>query len=199
MALADTFGSMPRAARWGIFAALGLGVYFLAVEPTIEYVKKLNARAETVSAQLETLQSQLEERESNMATLSKGLQDHGPAVVPGDAATRVDEIYDLLAEITTELGILEGWRFEPRELGFQSPALEREFVTPGSELIRLEFDFSFEASPEDVMETITRFESSPAVQSVSAVQLRLGGAGQRTIAAQVRIQSWAITTRGGRR
>lgn len=198
MGIVETIQNLPRAARWGLYAAAFMLVYFAAIEPTIARVQDMNERAETVAADLEELERQLRERESNMASLSKGLQEHGPVLAPAPADVRTDQVYDLLIDVTSELGILSGWRFEPGELGLQSPSLEQEFLAPGEELVRLTFNFSFEASPEDVMEAIARFEESPAVQSIRSIRIRLGPDESRTLAVQLVLESWAIRTRGGR-
>lgn len=194
----QAFLNLPRAARWGIYAAAFMLLYFAAIEPALAAVDRLNGRAETVNAQLEALQQQIRERESNMAALSRGIQEHGPVSAPVRADVRTGQVYNLLIDMTNQLGILSGWRFEPGELGFQSPTLEREFLEPGEELVRLTFNFSFEASPEDVMEVIARFEESPAVQSISSIRLRLGPEGSRTLSVQLMLESWAIRSRGGR-
>jgi len=198
MGLAQTIQNLPRAARWGLYAAAFMLLYFAVIEPTITRVQDTNEQAETAASQLEVLERQLRERESNMAALSKGLQEHGPVLAPAPADERTDQIYDLLIELTSELGILSGWRFEPGELGLQSPSLEREFLSPGEELVRLTFNFNFEASPEDVMEAIARFEESPAVQSISSIRIRLGPDESRTLGVQLVLESWAIRTRGAR-
>lgn len=195
MALADSIQSMPRALKWAAFAVVFMVLYFAAVEPALGRLDRVNAKADTMRVQLVALQQQLRERESNIAALSKGLQDHGPAVAPGPADDRGDEVYDLLREVTTELGILDGWRFVPGELGFQSPALEREFVQPSEDLVRLTFTFTFEAPPEDVMETISRFEASPAVQSISSLRIGLGQEDRRTLSVQMVLESWAVKGR----
>jgi hypothetical protein len=195
MAVVESIQSMPRALKWASFAGVFMILYFAAVEPALGHLDRVNAKADIMRVQLVALQQQLLERESNIAALSKGLQDHGPAVAPGPADDRGDQVYDLLREVTTELGILDGWRFVPGELGLQSPALEREFVQPADELVRLTFTFSFEASPEDVMETISRFEASPAVQSISSLRIGLGQDGRRTLSVQMVLESWAMRGR----
>lgn len=186
---------MPRALKWAVFAIAFMLLYFAAVEPALGHLDRANARADVLRIQLDDLQQQLRERESNMAALGRGLQEHGPVLAPGSADDRGDAVYDLLREVTTDLGILDGWRFVPGELGFQSPILEREFVQPSEELVRLTFTFSFEASPEDVMETIARFEASPAVQSISSLRIGLGQDDRRTLSVQMVLESWAVKQR----
>lgn len=199
MGIAESFGSLPRAAKWGILAAVGIGLYFIAIEPALAVSQRLSGQAASAESRLQALRTQLEARESKMEQLARGLQNHGPVLPPGPVDARNEAIVDLFVDLTTNLNIFDGWRFEPSEAGLSSNELEREFVPAGNELVRLVYAFSFEAPPEDVVELITRLESSPVVQSVSSVRLRLGSQNQRAISAQLTCETWAYRPRGGSR
>lgn len=199
MGLINFFQSLPRAAKWGVYAVIGLAAYFGAVEPALGLTLKYNGQADAVESRLAVLERQLSERESNLTDLSRGIQNHGRAVAPDTVQNRGVAVRTLLRDLIAEFGNLDSWVFESTVLGFNSPDIEREFVRPGDELVRLVYTFNFEASPEDVAEVITRIEASHAVQAITSVRIRLGAQDQRILSVQLIMESWATQTRGDTR
>ncbi|MFG0292295.1 MAG: hypothetical protein ACIAQF_03285 [Phycisphaerales bacterium JB065] len=200
MSLQERMAAMPRVVVWLILAAIGLGFFFLIVDPALSAIDRNGGAAAAKTDRLIELKGQLAAREDDLRSIAQGKRRHGPIAplqLVSDAHRRAEVE---IAEVTLDLESIESTNLGKSESGFdaQSEDFERAFaLNPNQELVRLRYSFSFTATPEDAVEALRRFESSPAFHAVSAVNLRLAGQNERRLTARFELEIWAIAGRGG--
>lgn len=162
---------LPRAAKWGFFAIVVIGAYFLVVEPTLEMYQREVVRANRELDELKRMQ-QLEERlEEAQRRIALGVTRYG------DAALRMEvdsgPVYNLLDRIFAEYGVtgytIDSPRREPLEREIVSKI---EQVDRDADPQRQVFTVRFTTEPEKVIQVLAALEMAPEITAMSSVTLR---------------------------
>ena len=198
MPIHERLSALPRAVRWAIFAGIVMIVFFAAVDPALAVLGRFDARAEVLSIRLRDLEQQLQDRQASLDALTSGLVTHGPVTALRPAGVASVRANAVVGQTIMDLASIEGSSVGESEFGLQDEALAREFAKTNEELVRVVLNFSFTATPEDVIEAIRRFEQSPEIHAVSDVRLRLAG-DRRMLSTQLVLETWALRERGGYR
>jgi hypothetical protein len=188
-ALWERFRALPRSAKWLVLAGLLLLAYFAGVEPAIDAMNRMRARAD--------------QREAELAALRTGLPDggeaalhvrrFGPVATPGEPETRPVAFHRLVTEILARHGVKDH-RNTTRSVALGQGPLTDVVKTRELKVERLVREVQFEASPEAVAAVVADLEKTPEVAAVSRVQLARSdeeGAG-RVLRATISAEAWIL-------
>jgi hypothetical protein len=188
MRLAERFTALPRAARWGVVAVIGVAAYFAVVEPVLDLKSSLDTRADAAATRLALYERQGDARARAADTIRRG-QEHFAAVsFPGEG----DQAAEALNKAVN--AVLDASKVGPRVLRSrtvpiaQSP-LDR-VLRPGEKLERRIVEIQFDGSPEQASAVLAALEQQPEVTEVSRVQLDRLPEG-RTLRAAITVATWA--------
>lgn len=190
--LAARWGSMPRAMKWSLMAALGVGLYFGVVEPALGAMARWNSRADLKEDELIKFDNERRSRQAMDEQATLGVSRFGIVEAPGEAGERSQVFNQKVSSILVANGAKRSTT-NAREVALPSnSALVRDL---GSEYTvqRLVSDIQFDGEPEQVAKIISEMESSPEVSSVSRVDIRqIAGEteGGRLVHASISIEAW---------
>lgn len=190
--LAGRWKAMPRAMRWGALALVGIGVYFVAVEPALGAMSRWNSRADTKQTALTKFENERSTRKNKDAAAALGVSRFGIVEPPGEAGERSEALNRKVAKVLEDNGIKRPTtttREVPVTAG--SSALVRHLGSEYS-IQRLINDIAFDAEPEQISKVVTQLEQSPEISSVSKVQIRqiAGDTGGRLVRATLAVEAW---------
>jgi hypothetical protein len=194
---------LPRAARWAIWAALVLVVYFGAVEPALHLMDRWNldadrraemlAGTERLTARSNRLAAALGSQPLNdvEATLRLATKRMGAVAMPGDPADR---------RTALEREIETVWsKHEVKNLVYRAkPAapLGRnvlpELAGPRHVIERLVVDLDFVSTPQVAISILSELEQSPLIASVSKIQVSKTP-DEPTVRCTFTVESWLRT------
>lgn len=191
------FHSLPRAARWGVTAALGVGVYFGVVEPLVDLTNRLNAEADVARLTIDRAVEQAARRKDADSTTSLSVSRFGQVELPAEfqvVSRDLDRAIDSAFEGREVSGKRTSKR-RPAPLGRDAMA---GALPAGREVQRISAEMTFEASQETVAKVLADLERSPIITQVSDINLRLIPDKKRVQATLVP-EAWVFADKGGRR
>lgn len=196
-ALVQRFRTLPRAARWAVFAGAILVAYFAVVEPVIDRINTTASRADDRESALVALAKDPIGAQSSEVAL--GVRKFGAVELPGDPEVRSVAFNRRVVEVLSKHRIRNDTS-TTRTMPLGAGPLKSAY-TEEERIDRLVREVQFSATPEELAAVIADLESSPEVAAVSRVQLRRGD-NQDTAARQLKVtlavETWVVNRRGGR-
>ncbi|MEQ8843991.1 MAG: hypothetical protein RIB58_03975 [Phycisphaerales bacterium] len=193
----SAYSALPRAARWGVLAGLGLAAYFAIVEPIVEATMDASSRADTMAARIRTVNAMGERADDDRQVIALGARMHGDVNMPGqrsDAATALNRAVDRALRAAG----VSGARTQTTEQNLRDGPATRHFGGRGS-LVKLVSTVSFDASPEAFSLVLGALESDPDVSAVTRVLVRRADDGSRLVSATLTVEAWALGSSAGAR
>lgn len=188
MTPAQRFAALPRAARWGVVAALALGAYFLIVEPVLDARANLESRADAAATRLALYARQEGARTRAAETIRRGQERFAAVAFPGGG----DQAAEALNKAVST--VLDENRIGPRVLRSRTVPITGSplegVLRPGERLERRIVDIQFDSPPEQAAAVLAALEQQPEVTEVSRVQLDRQPEG-RTLRAAITVETWA--------
>ncbi len=195
--IAATFSKMPRAARWGLLAAIGIGTYFVVIEPLLDHLNRLSAASDSKAATLASHAKSAKQLEQDAERVALGVRRYGEVLEPGDPEQRALEFNRAVDEILKNNGVREHTtttRTSPMGPGPLVARVGAEF-----RIDRLIKDIQFMSEPEQAAAVIADLERTASVATVSRVQIRQSDTRDKT-SSQVRVslavEAWLLARKG---
>jgi hypothetical protein len=190
--LLHRFNSLPRPGRWLVLAVLGLGAYFLVVEPLIDATVEASGRADAMASQVRTVRAMGERAQGDQQLIALGSRLHGPVELPGPRSERATALNRAVDRAMREAGIT-GVRTQTTEQNLADGPATRHFGGRGS-LVKLVSTLSFDASPEAFSTVLGALEADPDVAGVTRVSVRRADDGGRQVSATLTVEAWALSS-----
>lgn len=189
---------LPRVARWGVSAALSIGLYFIGMEPTVDQMAKYTSRADADATVLSQYASGGESLKNAARALSVGVRQFGEVKFPADPEQTALELNRTVDEILRKHGI-EGVTTTSRvsSMGNKGPFATKMSTTHNVERVIKQVDF--EAMPEPAFAVLADLEKSPLVTTISTVQIRQADARDRrnrNVVLSLTIEAWQLAKKG---
>ncbi len=197
--LREKWNGLPRAAKWGAWAVLGLVAYFGVIEPVIDYRNEVERRATTAEGKLRSLVRESAGVKDDENTLREGVLAFGEVSFPADSAQGAVAFNRLISEVLSKHGVKNNTSTS-RTSPIGSGPLSK-LVGEDLRLERLSADLQFDAEPEAVAGVIADLERSPAVTAVSRVQIRRADsrdADPRAVRATISVETWLTSPKARR-
>jgi hypothetical protein len=191
------YRSLPRAARWSLWALAGVLAYFAAVEPLVDLYASLNRRVTERSALLVGFDRSRHKADDALASVATGIARFGEVAPPGDPDARPDAFGRKVAAVLTSHGIKD------QKTTTRSSALGRgpllDSLGQGAQVMRYAIEVQFDGTPEQVGAIIADLERTPEVAAVTKVQIRrLDEDRSRTVHATISAETWLLSRKSGR-
>lgn len=192
-----TYRAMPRAVRWGVLFALGLGVYFGAVEPIIGFTQGIFDQADRNHYSIQDAVKRAEQREAADSQMATGVARFGEVHLPAEQSARSKELTDRIDAVMKSRGVSD-WRLSTRRPTPLGRDVLSTVLSPTQEVQRLVFEVTIEGPPDVVMGVLGDLEKSPEVVSIGEVTLRTIEDKKR-VNAVLLPETWIIAEKGARR
>lgn len=194
------YDRLPRAARWGLLGAIGIGAYFLVVEPVIDATVKASGDADAMAGRIRAVAAMGERARGDQQAIALGSRLHGEIELPGPRSERATALNRAVDGALRDAGVT-GARTQTTEQNLADGPATRFYGGRGS-LVRLVSTVSFDASPEAFSTVLGALEASPDVAAVTRVIVRRADDGSRQVSATLTVEAWALgsaarTARGG--
>ena len=191
--------ALPRAARWGIFAAAGIGAYFLIVEPLMESTASLSAKADNAARQLREYDRQKAARTEALAQIALGASAFGEVAVPSKDSRLVNQVQNQITRLLGDHGVTE---YNLQQL--RGNALGRGVLTglikpEAEELQRVQITVTLTDKTSTVLSVIADLERIPEISAFGQTQLRRLDKTKDRVQATVTPEVWVVVSREGAR
>lgn len=190
-------GALPRAARWGLAFVVLLALYFVAIEPAIEWRNRISAGADRDAAMLSRFEAADDTVKRARDTVLTGQFHFGEVEYPGDPETRPLAFNRAVDEVLRKHGV-SGQTSTTRTVAMGSgPLTSRVGATHRVE--RLTRQIEFQAAPEAAAGVIADLEQSPLVATISNVQVRQLDArdkAERAVTTSLTVEAWLLSKKG---
>lgn len=194
-ALLARLRALPRAAQWGVWAALALVAYFAIVEPTLELRAAWASKADDKSQALVALARGTREGDE----VELGIRRFGVVKPPGDPRERADAFNRRINEVLKSHEVTDHTG-TTRTISLTTGPLNSALDASGQRVDRFIREIQFEAAPETLAAVLADLERSPEVAAVSKVQVRKSEeGGGRLLRATVSVEAWVLARKGGSR
>lgn len=188
---------LPRAVQWSLGAAVFVALFYGVIDPALAWRSALVGRAEVAEGRVDALTTLLAQRASSEHQLQLASRAHGPAHKPGEFEAERQAITGAIERVQGAHGIVVT-SIEPRTMSAQDSTLLAGLGAE-QEVVRLVYVMSFQADPATITAVLRDLEASPEIQRVAGVRITRTGRGEeRTLAARLEPETWAIRSRGGR-
>lgn len=192
-ALLAWFRALPRAGRWALLAALGIGAYFAILEPIVDLTASYRLKGDRLESLL--ARGELDPGSPEGRAVLLGIANFGEPLPPGPERERTEAFYTGVNEVLARHGVAS-----PRLTTRERVPIATAGPVPGERLI---VDVQFESTPEVVTAVLADLEREPSVAGVSRVLLRrsaqsadkAGGTLQVTLSPE----AWIAAGTGGSR
>ncbi|MCA9293009.1 MAG: hypothetical protein KDA20_04265 [Phycisphaerales bacterium] len=189
---------LPRAVQWSIAAAVFVGLFYGVIDPALAWRSALVGRAAVAQTKVDALSVMMAQRKDSAHQLQLASRAHGPAHKPGEFETERQAITGAIDRVQREHGIVVT-SIEPRTVSAQDSTLQAPLGAE-QEVVRLVYVLSFQADPTTISAVLRDLEAAPEIQGIGGVRITRTGRGEdRTLAARIESETWAIRTRGGQR
>ena len=190
-AYVDQFQQLPRAAKWGLLAAVFLVIFLLWSQMLSPTAKAWTAEADQMEQDLLRLRGQTEVPADIRDQATSFGAVHLPDLKQRGSLLLAQQVQTILSNygITDDNFTMS----RPTPMSTTKSA----GLTVGNEKIeRLKSDVEFNTTPDTAIAIIAEMESDPAFESVSNVKLDKDQAGK--IRVRLTIESWVRVKRGRR-
>jgi hypothetical protein len=194
------YDRLPRAGRWALLAVVGVGAYFLVVEPVVDMTVEASGSADAMAARIRSVAAMGERARGDQQTIALGSRLHGEVELPGPRSERATALNRAVDQALRSAGV-SGARTQTTEQNLADGPATRFYGGRGS-LVKLVSTVSFEASPEAFSTVLGALEASPDVAAVTRVIVTRADDGSRKVSATLAVEAWALgstarATRGG--
>jgi hypothetical protein len=197
MTIVQRFRALPRAAQWGVWAAVAFIAYFVAVEPALERYAKISAEADSLESNLRDRASTAQRFESTGGELERAMVALGNPALPakGNPLPALDR---RVSSVLSAHNVVARKR-EPRAPialltgpGQRDPA----FIGPLSGLQRVGIEITFESDTGQLAKILRDLEAAREVASIPRLSVRKAGDGKpgdQKLAVTMTVEAWSAT------
>lgn len=184
------YGRLPRSGRWLLWAAIGIGAYFVLVEPVVDATVSASERANAMAARIRAVRAMGEQAKEDEQIIAIGSRLHGPIEPPGPRSERATALNRAVDGALREAGV-SGARTQTTEQNLADGPATR-YYGGRSSLVKLVSTVSFDASPEAFSQVLGSLEADPDVAAVTRVVVRRAEDGSRQVSATLTVEAWAL-------
>lgn len=184
------FGGLPRSVRWLVLAGLGIGAYFLIVEPVIDSTVEANGNADAMAARIQAVNAMGQRARGHQQVIAVGSRLHGEVELPGPRSERATALNRAVDRALRDAGV-SGARTQTTEQNLADGPATQYFGGRGS-LVKLVSTLSFDASPEAFSMVLGALEANSDVSAVTRVIVRRADDGSRQVSATLTVEAWAL-------
>jgi hypothetical protein len=192
--LLHRYRSLPRAAKWTVWATLTL-IVFLVWDTGARMTQEFDARADAAAADIAQYQDLTRERRQRGGRFERGVSRHGEVAWPTRQSEREPAILDLVNSLVEQHDVPDGWSTSFKTTRLRGDAAERLFAP--ERVDRLICTFTFDASPGTLTQIIRAFEASPLIVGVNAINARVIDEDAERLTVSLDAESW-VWEGGGR-
>lgn len=194
--LVATYRSLPRSVRWILIGGAGILGYFVVLEPTVEYVTRLNSESDSMASQLARTDAERRARAGAEEVIRLGISRFGNVEFPGDPEARPVEFNKQISETISRHGLKEDATTRSSTL---SAGPLSGIVGTDKRVERIVKELQVTATPEQVIKLIADLEQLPTVATVSRVQIRKPSENEqagRKVKADISVETWVVARKG---
>jgi hypothetical protein len=194
--LVATYRSLPRSVRWVLIGGAGILGYFVVLEPTVEYVTRLNSESDSMASQLARTDAERRARAGAEEVIRLGISRFGNVEFPGDPEARPVEFNKQISETISKHGLKEDATTRSSTL---SAGPLSGIVGTDKRVERIVKELQVTATPEQVIKLIADLEQLPTVATVSRVQIRKPSENEqagRKVKADISVETWVVARKG---
>lgn len=192
----DRYASLPRSARWLVWAGVGLVAYFFVIEPVVDATVRASGRADAMAARIRAVQAMGERAQDHQQKIAIGSRLHGEVELPGPRSVRATALNRAVDRALRDAGV-RGARTQTTEQNLADGPATDYYGGRGS-LVKLVSTVSFDASPEAFSQVLGALEASPDVAAVTRVIVRRADDGSRQVSATLTVEAWALSASASR-
>lgn len=195
--LMGVYAGLPRAARWGVLALLGLAGYFAVEALVLDPMNRMNNDANIAALTIQRAVDQAGRRAEADSTIALAVSRHGDVALPGDFQTVTAELDNAVQEVFKGRGV------EPGRSNKRKPSpLGRDVMSgvlpANKEIQRIGLEVTFESDQALVGALIADLERSGVITTISEVNIKtLADKGK--VQATIVPEAWIIVEKGARR
>lgn len=168
--LVATLANMPRVMKWALLAGAVLVVYFVAIEPALDFAASVRDKGDRIERNL-ARDAALSDPTSDDGRLIALAREHfGAARAPGDAGLTPEGLYRLVDRVLKEHGV-EDASINERTAQLRSEHLDAATGSVGGGVNRFILEVTFDSDAETAMDVLAALEQSPEVSAVGRVRL----------------------------
>lgn len=187
--------ALPRTAKWAIFAAIGMGLYFGVVELALDQTNKLDSAADLAALKLREYERQEASRAEALDRIAVGSAAFGSVQVPAKDSTRVTKVSDQIGTILTDHGVTE-WNVQTARGSPLGRALLPSLYRPDvEELQKVVFTVTLTDRQATVLAVIADLERIPEIAAINTATLRRAEKGKDRISATLSPEVWVVVPR----
>lgn len=195
-AILARYNALPRAAKWGLLAALAIGFYFGGVEPALNAMNTWTTRANNKERELTAFAKEREARKGADDAAALGVTRYGIVEPPGDPAERSAAFNRRVSQVLEAEGIKQSTSTSSESPVGRNSMLQQFFGVEAS-VQKIGSELRFDATPEQLARVVAALEQSPEVSSISRVQVRQGASGggeknPRLLGVTMKVQAWQV-------
>lgn len=185
--------ALPRAARWGVIALIGMAMYFAIIEPAVGAIATANSRGDASEAALDRFEQGGQAVKDAAENWALGVRRFGEVEYPGSPDTRpleFDRAVDAVLKKHNIVGHTSTTKTGPMGAG---PLVSS--VGTGKHVERVIKTIELTADPEVVGAVIADLEATPVVSTISSVTLRQPDSRDKTtraISASITLEAWTL-------
>lgn len=195
--LMGVYAGLPRAARWGVLALLGLAGYFAVEALVLDPMNRMNNDANIAALTIQRAVDQAGRRAEADSTIALAVSRYGDVALPGDFQTVTAELDNAVQEVFKGRGV------EPGRSNKRKPSpLGRDVMSgvlpANKEIQRIGLEVTFESDQALVGALIADLERSGVITTISEVNIKtLADKGK--VQATIVPEAWIIVEKGARR
>lgn len=187
------YGTLPRAAKWGVLACLGMGGFLVLDNFLWPYADSLNARADRMQMVLNRAADRAEGLPSDVR---RAALSYGPNSVPIDEQRGKDQLAGAIAEIFKKRGVNQGQDIRPAQSLPASVLADVAAARGGDRMGKSVAEVRFEGTPDTVLAIISDFESSAAIDAIGDLRLTYNATTKR-VGVQMTLEKWGVMNASG--
>lgn len=189
----ERFAVLPRAAKWGVLACLGMGGFFALDSFLWPYADALNARADRMQLVLNRAADRAEGLPSDV---KRAALAYGPNSVPIDEQRGKDQLAGAIAEIFKKRGVNQGQDIRPAQSLPASVLADVAAARGGDRMGKSVAEVRFEGTPDAVLSIISDFESSASIDAIGDLRLNYNATTKR-VGVQMTLEKWGVMNGSG--
>jgi hypothetical protein len=187
---------LPRAAQWAIAGGGAIVLFFLYSDYVLGTASRWNAEADRREQSLARAKSINDGSRINKP-LEQAIQAIGEVEVPADEAATSAALKQTVSDVLKKFTVSND-RYTTATPG-KLPRGTMGGILNGREARYISGNLEFETSDESAPAIIAALESSPAVESISALRITRaggGGASNRRVNVRLTLEAWVIAAAG---
>lgn len=185
------FRRQPRAAQWALAGGGAIVLLFLYSDYVLATASRWNAEADRREHLLARAQS-INDGTRITKPLEQAIQAIGAVEVPADEAATSAALNQAVIDVVKQFSVSND-RYTPSTPG-KLPRGTLGSILNGREARYISGSFEFETTDENAPAIIAALESSPAIESISALRITRAGSGasNRRVNVRLTLEAWVI-------